>query len=61
MTTGSRTARFRVPVCDKGRDGFLLGDQLRTLDRRRLTKRVGTVDEVTLLAALATLRDMFEE
>lgn len=61
MTTGSRTARFRVPVCFKGRDGFLLGDQLRTLDRRRLTKRVGTVDEVTLLAALATLRDMFEE
>ena len=61
MTTGSRAARFRVPVCFKGRDGLLLGDQLRTLDRRRLTKRVGTVDEATLLAALATLRDMFEE
>ncbi len=61
MTTGSRSARFRIPVRFQNRDGLLLGDQLRTLDRQRLTKCVGVVDTITLAAALAILREMFAD
>jgi mRNA interferase MazF len=61
MTTGSRPAPYRVPVCFRGTDGLILLDQLRTLDKRRLVRRLGNVDGGTLTLALATLREMFEE
>jgi mRNA interferase MazF len=61
MTTGSGPAGFRVPVTFQGTTGLLLGDQLRTLDKRRMIKRLGTVDQKTLHAALSVLREMFEE
>lgn len=59
MTTGSRPAPFRVAVRFKGKDGLLLADQLRTLDRKRLVTRLGTVDTATLAAMLAVLGEMF--
>jgi mRNA interferase MazF len=59
LTSDSHLTRFRVPVTFKGKDGLILPDQLRTLDRRRLIKRLGTVDVATLSAALAVLTNMF--
>jgi mRNA interferase MazF len=59
LTSGSQPAGFRVPVQFNNTDGLLLADQIRTLDRTRLIKRLGTVDEVTVEVALAVLRDMF--
>ena len=38
MTTGSRTAGFRVPISFKGKDGLVLLEQIRTMDRTRLVK-----------------------
>ena len=61
LTSGSHPAPFRVPVRVEGRDGLLLADQIRTLARRRLRKRVGVINRQTLGAALAVLREMFEE
>ena len=61
MTTGSRPAPFRVPIRFDGKQGFLLADQLRTADHHRMRKLVGSVDSATLTAALAILREMFEE
>lgn len=61
MTTGSRPAGFRVPVRFKGKDGLVLLDQVRTLDKQRLVKRLGTVSSTTLATTLATLRAMFED
>ncbi len=61
LTSGSANASFRVPVEFKGVVGFLLCDQMRTLDRSRLVKRLGTVQTPTLMATLAVLRDMFTE
>jgi mRNA interferase MazF len=61
MTTGSRPAGFRTPVRFAGKDGLILLDQLRTLDRRRLVKRLGAVPADELARTLATLRRMFEE
>jgi mRNA interferase MazF len=59
LTSGSHLTRFRVPICFKGKDGLLLPDQLRTIDRRRLVKRLGMVDATTLSAVLAVLTTMF--
>jgi mRNA interferase MazF len=61
MTSGSRPAPFRVATTFGKKQGFLLADQLRTTDRHRLIRCVGTVDEATLTASLSVLREMFEE
>jgi len=61
MTSGSRAAPFRVKINFAKKDGFLLAEQLRTTDRHRLIRKVGMVDAQTLAAALATLREMFED
>jgi len=61
MTTGSRPAPFRVPLRFDDRNGLLLLDQLRTLDKQRLVRRLGTVSTRTLRGTLAALREMFEE
>lgn len=60
LTTGSRPAPFRVAVRFKGTDGLALADQMRTLDRARLVKRMGTLDASTLAAMLEVLGEMFK-
>jgi mRNA interferase MazF len=61
LTTGSRTAPSRIPVSFQGRVGLILLDQLRTLDRSRLIRRLGKISTDTLAITLATLREIFEE
>jgi mRNA interferase MazF len=61
MTTGSRAAPFRVPVRFQDKDGLILPEQLRALDRRRLVKRLGAIEPETLTALLAVLRELFAE
>jgi mRNA interferase MazF len=61
MTTGNRTAPFRVPVRHAEKDGLILLDQIRTLDKKRLVKRLGTLSPDTLEATLATLRNVFHD
>lgn len=60
MTTGSRPAPFRVPIRFKGKDGLILPDQMRTLDKTRLVKRMGKVDGGTMGAVLQVLSQMFD-
>jgi mRNA interferase MazF len=59
MTTGSRPARFRIALTFQGKQGLILLDQVRTLDRARLVKRLGALRPVTLAATLQTLQAMF--
>ena len=61
MTSGGRPEPFRIETSLGGRNGFLLGDQLRTLSKLRLVKQVGQADAVMLSSALQLLREMFEE
>jgi mRNA interferase MazF len=61
MTTGNRPAAFRIPVRFQGKRGLILLDQMRTLDKQRLVRRLGRVGAVTLRQTLAALREMFEE
>ena len=60
MTTGSRPAGFRVPLTFKGQEGLVLLDQIRTVDRQRLVKRLGAVADAVLVATLDTLREVFQ-
>ena len=59
MTTGSRPAGFRVPLTFQGKPGLIVLDQLRTLDRVRLVKRLGALRPPTLALTLQTLQAMF--
>ena len=61
MTTGNRPAPFRVPVSFGGKDGLILLDQMRTLDKQRLVRRLGEIDRRTVRVTLARLRDVFAE
>ncbi len=59
MTSGSRPAPFRVALRFKGKDGLILPDQLRTLDKARLLKRLGRVESRTLSSLMQVLGDLF--
>src|SRR5438309_9625366 len=61
MTTGSRPAGFRARVKFGGKNGLILLEQIRALDKSRLIRRLGSLDARTLAAALAILREMFAE
>ena len=59
MTTGSRPARFRIGLSFQGKQGLIVLDQIRTLDRARLVKRLGALRAPTLALTLQTLQNMF--
>ncbi len=61
MTTGSRPAPYRISCRFRGKEGLIVLDQLRTLDKQRLVRRLGAVSANTLRLTLAALREMFEE
>ena len=61
MATGSRPAGFHVAVRFQGKDGLILLDQLRALDKSRLVRRLGALPPSVLRATLGVLRDMFAE
>jgi mRNA interferase MazF len=61
MTTGNQPAAYRVPVRFSGKDGLILLEQIRVLDKKRLVRRLGTIEHQTLLMTLAALQEMFAE
>src|ERR1035437_1455113 len=61
MTTGSHPAPFRVAVRHGGKQGLILLDQIRAVDKARLVKRTGAIAPATLSATLAALAEIFAE
>ena len=61
MTTKGRNYPTRVPCTFQGKSGEVVLDQLRTVDKTRLVKRLGAVDARTSDAVLDTLAEMFEK
>ena len=61
MTTGSRPAPYRIAIHFHGKQGLILLDRLRTLDKQRLVRRLGSIGARTLTPTLAALREMFDE
>ena len=60
MTTGAQPAAFRVGLTFQGKSGLVLLDQVRTLDKLRLVKRLGAVHPTTRVKILTTLQQVFE-
>ena len=61
MTTGSHPAPYRIPVTLNNKDGLILIDQIRTLDKVRLVKKVGEVNTKVLTATLTILQEAFTD
>jgi mRNA interferase MazF len=59
MTTGGRAYPWRPRCRFRGRAGFVVLDQLRTVDVERLLKSLGPLDSQTGLTVLRTLQEMF--
>ena len=59
LTTGGHSYPFRVPCRFRGRTGHVVLDQIRTVDRERLVRRLGNLSHGTLGRALALLQEMF--
>jgi mRNA interferase MazF len=59
MTTGSKSAPFRIPIAFRGKRGRILLDQVRSLDKARLIKRLGKAGEKTVTETLRTLQEVF--
>jgi len=59
MTTGGRVYPFRIPCRFKRKSGFVVLDQMRTVDRHRMVRPLGSLTPGALAAALATLQEMF--
>lgn len=61
MTTASKPTPYRIPITFGGKKGLILLDQIRTLDKARLQKKLGVVNAETLSATLCILQEMFAE
>lgn len=59
MITLVRSYPTRVPIRFKGKDGQIVLDQLRAIDRQRLVRKLGMVAAGTGQAASAILIEMF--
>ena len=59
LTTGGHPYPFRVCCRFEDKDGHVVADQLRAVDRDRLVKRLGRLPETTLNELLRVLQAMF--
>ena len=59
LTTGGHSYPFRIPCRFEGRTGYVVIDQIRTVDHERLVRRLGKLPPSTLGHILAILQEMF--
>jgi mRNA interferase MazF len=59
LTTAGKPYPFRILCQFDGKKGQVVIDQIRTIDRERLLKRLGRLPGTTLQTVLAVLREMF--
>jgi mRNA interferase MazF len=61
MTTKGRNYPTRVPCTFQGKDGQIVMDQIRTVDKTRLVKRLGKIDSKTQAEVFSVLSELFSE
>ncbi len=61
MTTRGQSYPTRVPCQFQSKDGQIVLDQIRTVDKTRLVKRLGQISSDEQKAVLETLAEMFAE
>jgi mRNA interferase MazF len=59
LTTKGREYPTRIPCSFQGKDGLVVLDQIRTVDKLRLVKRLGIINEDTGHQILDVLQEMF--
>ena len=59
LTSSGRPYPTRVPTRFAGKDGQIVLDQIRTVDKVRLIKRLGTLDPQAASRVLDVLREFF--
>lgn len=59
MTTGGHAYPWRVACRFQQRDGFIALDQVRTVDRERLSRKLGRLAPAALGTTLALLHELF--
>jgi mRNA interferase MazF len=59
LTTGSHDYPFRIPCRFQGQAGHEVLDQLRTVDRSRLVKRLGRLSSQAIEKTMLGLQEMF--
>ncbi len=60
MTSSSKKYPTRVPIEFQGKKGQIVLDQIRTIDKSRLIKKIGRVKKSTYEKVSSTLQEMFE-
>lgn len=61
MTTKTRGYPTRVALTFRRKRGEVVLDQIRTIDKARLVKRLGKIEEETARTILTVLQEMFAE
>ncbi|MFO7554875.1 MAG: type II toxin-antitoxin system PemK/MazF family toxin [Desulfobacterales bacterium] len=59
MTTAGKDYPTRVSCTFKKKKGQIVLDQIRTIDKTRLLKKIGTIDPDTQLKVISTLQRLF--
>ncbi len=59
MTTKGRTYPTRVPLRFQRKVGQIVLDQVRTVDKSRLVRRLGKISDRAALEVLSVLKEMF--
>ena len=61
MTTSGRAYPWRVRCRFQRRSGYVVLDQLRTVDRERLVRKLGSLSGSTLVDVLGALQELFAD
>ena len=59
MTTTCKTYPSRIPVTFARKKGFIVLDQIRTIDKSRLIECLGSIDKKAANDTLSVLQEMF--
>jgi len=59
MTTAGKTYPTRVHCSFEGKERQIVLDQIRTIDKTRLIKKLGSIDPETQLEVVRVLQEMF--
>ncbi len=58
MSTKSHSYPTRVPIKFRGKEGWVLLDQIRTIDKRRLIKKLGKIEHNTITQIKSVIKEI---
>jgi len=61
MTAKSHTYPTRIPLTFKGKNGWIVLDQLRTIDKCRVIKKIGKLSSAKIIEVKNVLHEMLVE